>query len=86
MKLILTATLVGMLMMAFSLPAYAEQGPPGPPDTGALPNAEPDAHQTGHDASCDAQGANLVRAAGSSEGTPPSPALEFNYEVQCDIA
>ena len=84
LKLILTATLVGMLMLAFSLPAYAQQAPPGPPDTGELPNVEPDANQTGHVASCDAQGANLVRAAGDSDGTPAYPALEFNHEVQCD--
>lgn len=84
LKLILTATLVGTLMLAFSLPAYAQGGPPGPPDTGELPNVEPDANQTGHAASCDVQGANLVRAAGGSESTPASPALEFNHELQCD--
>ena len=84
MKLILTAAFVGVLMLAFSLPAYAQQGPPGPPDTGALPNAEPAANETGHSASCDAQGDNLTRAAGNSEGTPASPALEFDHDVQCD--
>ena len=85
LKLILTATLVGMLMLAFALPVYAEQGgPPGPPDTGELPNAEPDANQSGHYASCDAQGANLVRAAGNSGGTPASHALDFSQVAQCE--
>ena len=84
LKLILTAALVGMLMLAFSLPAYAQQAPPGPPNTGELPNAEPEANETGHDASCQVQGDNLARAAGNSERTPASTALEFNHEVQCD--
>ena len=84
LKLIWTATVVGMLMLAFTLPAYAQSGPPGPPDTGQLPNVEPDANQEGHVASCDAQGANLGRAAGNSGGTPASHALEFNHVAQCD--
>ena len=84
LKLILTATLVGMLMLAFTLPAYAQAGPPGPPDTGELPNVDPDTNQTGHVASCSAQGANLDRAAGESENSPANPALEFNHDDQCD--
>jgi hypothetical protein len=84
LKLILTAALAGMFMLAFTLPTYAQSGPPGPPDTGELLNVEPDAVQTGHYASCGAQGANLDRAAGESEDSPAYPALEFNHDVQCD--
>ena len=84
LKLILTATLVGILMLTFTLPAYAQAGPPGPPDTGQLDNADPLANDTGHDASCGAQGANLDRAPGESENSPANPALEFNHDVQCD--
>ncbi len=83
LKLIWTATLVGMLMLAFTLPAYAESGPPGPPDTGQLDNADPLANDTGHDASCGAQDANLGRTAGESEDSPANPALKFNHDVQC---
>ena len=84
MKLILTAAFVGILMLALSLPAYAREGPPGPPNTSQLPNAEPTANETGHDESCQAQDNNLTRAVGNSDGTPASPALAFNHDVQCD--
>jgi len=75
---------VGMLMLATTVPAFADlAGPPGPPDTSELQNQDPPENVVGHDASCGAQGANLDRNAGASDTTPSNHALEFNHDEQC---
>ena len=82
-KFLVVPMLVVMLLMATAVPIFADAGPPGPPDTTELPNEDPAANDTGHDASCDAQGATLGSDPGATADTPPQDALETNHEVQC---
>lgn len=84
LKSIVILNVVAILMLVTAVPAFAVTGgPPGPPDTSALPNQDPPANDAGHVASCGAQEDNLDREAGSSESAPSRHALEFNHDQQC---
>ena len=79
LKILLVPILLVMLLMATAVPAFADTGPPGPPDTGGLPNVEPEETAVGHLASCTSQ--EIV--VHSVPLTPSQDALHELYHEQC---
>ena len=73
---------MGMLFLAASVPAFAA-GPPGPPDTSKIPNQDPSANDTGHKASCQAEGSVVNTAPGALGQAPSYDALSEAVATQC---